>query len=199
MRTGCVKSDISISNENQGKWFLPRRLTYLRHDAIIVVVMFTYKSTNYLCSKTWISHEVPDTPHKSTKREITYHGFLRNLFFIRVFGIRTFVEETISSKRVKDLHSDVTSPLWSRKKYTSYCQPYLGSIPRVIFSSWLMGRAQSKWAISHKGENEKQKQCTDRKIFLPYLLSVSYQERIKWFYLFCERFLFSQISFKWRK
>ena len=103
MCTRCVKSDLSISNENQAKWFLPRRLTYLRHGAIIVVVMFTYKSANYLCSKTWISHEVPDTPHKSTKREITYHGFLRNLFFIRVFGIRTFVEETVSSKRVKDL------------------------------------------------------------------------------------------------
>ena len=175
MRTGCVKSDISISNENQGKWFLPRRLTYLRHDAIIVVVMFTYKSTNYLCSKTWISHEVPDTPHKSTKREITYHGFLRNLFFIRVFGIRTFVEETVSSKRVKDLHSDVKSPLWSRKKYTSYCQPYLGSIPRVIFSSWLMGRAQSTWAISHKGENEKQKHNAriERTRFVRYFCLIS--------------------------
>lgn len=79
MRTRCVKSDLSISNENEAKWFLPRRLTYLHHDAIMVVVMFTYKSANYLCSKTWISHEVHDTPHKSTKREITYHGFFKNV------------------------------------------------------------------------------------------------------------------------
>ena len=79
MCTRCVKSDLSISNENQAKWFLPRRLTYLRHCAIIVVVMFTYKSANHLCSKTWISHVVHDTPHNSTKREITYHGFLTNV------------------------------------------------------------------------------------------------------------------------
>ena len=109
MRTRCVKSDLSISNENQAKWFLPKRLTYVHHDAIMVVAMFTYKSANYLRSKTWISHEVHDTPHKSTKREITYHGFLKKS--IRVFGIRTFVEETVSSKRVKDLHGDVKSPL----------------------------------------------------------------------------------------
>ena len=79
MRTRCVKSDLSISNENQAEWFLPRRLTYLRHGAIMVVVMFTYKSANHLCSKTWISHVVHDTPHNSTKREITCHGFLTNV------------------------------------------------------------------------------------------------------------------------
>ena len=155
MRTGCVKSDISISNENQGKWFLPRRLTYLRHDAIIVIVMFTYKSTNYLCSKTWISHEVPDTPHKSTKREITYHGFLRNLFFIRVFGIRTFVEETISSKRVKDLHIDVKSPLWSRKNIPLIANRIWGPYQELfsLLDSWAERKASEPSVTKAKTRN----------------------------------------------
>ena len=90
MCTRCVKSDLSISNENQAKWFLPRRLTYLRHGAIIVVVMFTYKSANHLCSKTWISHVVHDMPYKSTKREIIYHCFLRKVPLLEflVFYVR---------------------------------------------------------------------------------------------------------------
>ena len=64
-------------------------------------------------------------------------------------------------------------------------------------NAWAERKAREPSVTKAKTRNRnimhgsKERVC---KIFLPYLLSVSYQERIKWLHLFCERFYFHKAA-----